>query len=650
MESAPAAVLWIETVPVILVALAVLIVPGGAVAALLGLRGMWLAAVAAPLSVSLIVVTSLVAPFIGVGWGWIPVAVLTLIACVAAWLWRRFLPAPRRPLRTSARSWTTAVAVAVPAVVIAFVLVRSIGEPEYISQRFDNYFHLNAVQYVIDTANASPLWVGTMTSPAGLPFYPSGWHALVSLVVLLCGASVAVATNAVIIVVAAIVWPLSAVLLAGRIVGRSRPAILAAGALSAGFAAFPYLPLHYGTLYPLFLGLAVAPALIAVVVETLRPGRRIPLLGALLVLLLTPGVSVAHPGAILAVLALTLPFVIAVLVIGMRRASPRGVLLRAIGLAAYLVVGVVTLQVVRPPASQIYWPVIETVPQAIGSVVSSAVYQYPAAPVVALLALVGAYRVIRRGTYLRWAALGMAVIGSVLYVIVAASTSETLRLWLTAPWYNNAPRLASIWVLSVLPLVTIGAVYVARRIMRLLGARSRSALGRAGLAAGAVAAVGLVVVVQYGAISQAAADIEYTYELREGGPILSPDEFALMQELPELVPDGERIAANPWTGASFAYGVSGVPVLMPHLLMDETPPAHVINTELATRGDSPEVCEALRETGVRYVLDFDADGDFQDNTGDYSGLVDLGDTPYVTLAAQEGDAKLWKIVSCGLST
>ncbi len=319
--------------------------------------------------------------------------------------------------------------------------------------------------------------------------------------------------------------------------------------------------------------------------------------------------------------------------------------------AAYLAAGVVMLWVIRPPASQIYWPPIESLPQAIGEVVSAAVYQYPLAHAVAVLLAIGAYSVIRRPSRNRWIVLGMAAVGSVLYCVVAGSSSETLRLWLTGPWYNNPPRLASVWAVAVLPLAALGATslvrFVARRIFR--APALRRAASRQPLAVLAVFGLVLAVLSQGEAMRQAAADIEYTHQLREGGPILTPDELRLMVEVRDLVPEGDVIAANPWTGASFAYGVGGRRVLMPHLLMDETPAAHVINTKFDTAGDSPAVCDALEETGVRYILDFDG-GDFQENSGDYTGIDELEDSPWVDLVASEGGARLYKITSCGFGS
>lgn len=644
---------WVSILPALLVTGALLFLPGLLLGFLLRLRGMRLVALAPALSVSLVAVAALAAPFVGIRWSILPVLILTAVASVAAYFWSKHVgtPVPLRQ-RSSARQLVAViVSIVVPAALIAFVLVRSMHDPEFFSQRYDNFFHLNAVQYVLDTGNASPLWLGSMTSPAGVPFYPSGWHAMVSIVVALSGASVPLATNAMIIVVAAVVWPIGAVLLVRELLGRNQIMTVIAGALAAAFPAFPFLLLHYGVLYPLFLGLAVAPAAIVVAWWLLRPGR-VPRRQdwALLLVLVVPGLGVAHPGALMAVVALTVPFVLARLLHEVR--TPGRPRLIGIGLlVAYAAAGVVLLQVVRPPASQIYWPIINTVPDSIGEVVAASVYGYPSSLGITALMIIGAYSVIRRGTYARWSILAMAVISAVLYIIVSASPYETLRFWFTAPWYNNPPRIAAFWAIGVLPLAALGGIVLVTWLLRQrVLTRVRRFSERLPIVLIAIVVIALVGVTQNAAIRQAAADIEFTYELRPGGPIVSPDELDLMEDLAELVPEDAVIAGDPWTGASFAYGVSGRRVLMPHLLMDLTDDAEAINTMLSTDGDSPQVCDALEDTGVAYVLDFSADGDFQENDADYSGLDDLDSSPFVELVEQRGDAKLFKIVSCGLGS
>ncbi|WP_248241234.1 DUF6541 family protein [Microbacterium kunmingense] len=638
---------WFEFIPVLLATFVLLWLPGMAVGAALRLRGAWLVAASAPLTVSLVSVAAVIAPWLGLPWGLPPVLGLTALAVVAALAWSRWVTPC--PVRLPSRSFATAIGAVLGGATIAFVLFRSIGDPGWISQRYDNFFHLNAIEFVIDTGNASPLWLGNMTSPEGLPFYPSGWHALASLIVQLTGASAASATNALIFVIAALVWPLGVMLLTRTMLGSRPMLVVGSGVLAASLPAFPYLPLHYGVLYPLFLGLACVPVILASAFRLLRPGPQFGprMFWVLMLVLLVPGTAIAHPGALLAFLALSVPFVVGFAIHGFVTGRSRR-WLWLVALGGYVGFGILVLWIVRPPLSQIYWPRIERFPQAIGEVVSAAVYEYPAATVVALLILVGAYSAVRRPTYARWMILGMAGIGATLYAIVAGSDIETLRMWLTGPWYNNAPRLASVWAVGVVPLAVLGLNTVSRFVGRRIGAvalrRRTSRLSKVTLA---VVGGVLLVLTQGEAIRQAAADIEFTYELRAGGPILTPDEYALMHRISALVPEGEVIAANPWTGASFAYGISGRRVLMPHLLMDETDAAHVINTEFDSQGDSPQVCDALAETDVRFILDFGPE-EFMPNEGDYSGLDELANSPFVELVAEEGEARLYRVVSCGL--
>lgn len=645
---------WVAFAPIVLATAAILLVPGGVVAWFLRLRGFAVVALAGPLSVSLIAVAALGAGFVGIPWSLLPVLGLTALAAVAAWAWTRWVGAAHREARPQRRdTGALAVAVALPLLAISALLVWAVRDPGYFSQRYDNFFHLNAVRYVLDTGNASPLWVGSMTSPdGGLPFYPSGWHALVSLVAQASGASDVVATNAAIFVVAGLVWPVGVIYLARTVLGRGAVVTVAAGALSAAFPAFPYLPLHYGVLYPLFLGLACAPAALAIVWRVLRPGmlpRRHD--GVLLIVLLVPGLGVAHPGALLAVLALSLPIVVAAFVWKAARAAGVARIGWALGLLGYLAVGVAVLTVVRPPADQIYWPTLESVPHAIGSVVSAAVFNYPVAVVVAALTAVGVYTAVRRPTLTRWILLGVAAVGAVLYIVVSASPSESLRNLLTGPWYNNTPRLASIWVIGVLPLTVLGAQHVVRRVLR---ARRAGALRRWGvhrpLAAVAVFGIVLTVLTHGAALRQASADIGYTYVVRDDAPIVDTDEFELMNRLDAIVPADAVIAGDPYTGASFAYALSGRKVLMPHLLMDVSEDADLINTEFAERADDPDMCRALEETGVRYILDFSAGGDFMENSADYDGFSDLAGSADVALVAEVGDARLYEITACGLGS
>lgn len=647
---------WVAFVPTLLVTVGIMAVPGLALGLALRLRGWWLVSAAAPLSVSLISVASVVADWVSLPWTIIPVASLTAVAAGAAVAWQLWVGerASASPVRRVDPTHVCAsvLAVGVPAGIIGFIVAKGIGEPTRIAQRYDNFFHLNAVQYVLDTGSASPFWVGSMTDPGSLLFYPSGWHAVASLVAQMSGTGVPAASNAVVIVAAALIWPLSAVLLARTLFGASAFVTATTGVLAAATPAFPYLPLHYGPLHPLFLGLVLAPAGIAAAVLALRPhGQTRRHDQVLLLILLIPGIAVAHPGALLAVLALSAP---AVAMLGWwlwkRSSAPRYRMLIAGGGAVALVIALGVLHVVRPPASQIYWPPTGSLATAIGEVVTAAVFNYPVATVLAILILVGVVAAVRRPSYMRSNALGMLVVGSVLYVVVAGAANQSLRTWLTGPWYNNPPRLASIWALAAVPVAALGATVLGRWTMRHLERASRFAVTAGKMIPALILMVAVLAVGTQTdeAMRQSAADVNFVYGDGAGtdGPILSAGEYRLLEELDEYVPKDAVVAGDPWTGTSFAYGIAGREVLMPHLLMHESKAAETINTEFATDGDSPKMCEALKKTGVEYILDFDG-GPFMENEGGFEGVGNLLRSSYVALVAEEQGARLYKVTSCG---
>lgn len=647
---------WYTFAYAVLIAAVVLMVPGTVLGLALRLRGWWLVAAAAPLSGSLIVVSAVLGGWLGTPWTALPVLALTAVAVVAALAWDRWVGRREEPPahRFSRRGLATGiVALTAGLVPIALAIVRAIGDPTSIAQRYDNFFHLNAVQFVLDTGNASPFWVGSMTAPGNLLFYPSGWHAVASLVAQLAGTEPAIATNALILVVAALVWPLSVVLLARTLFGGSALVTVAAGALAAAAPAFPYLPLHYGPLYPLFLGLALAPVGVAAIIRMLRPGRWVNVHNeALLWVLLIPGIAVSHPGALLAVLALGAPAAF-LLSWWLWRASDRVTqrLWIALGVVGLGLAAILVLRVIRPPASEIYWPVTTSLSGAIGEIVTAAVFGYPVAYLFAALVGVGVARGFLRPTYNRTLALGMGFVAAVLYVVVAGSPFETLRLWLTGPWYNNTPRLASIWVLAATPLAALGAAYLVQTFLRWVKRwrLPRQAMRHVPRLVGLLLlAVFLVALSQTGALRQARADLHYVYGDDGEGPILSQGEYELLKELDELVPVDAVIAGNPWTGTSFAYGISGRRVLMPHLLMDESDSAREINRSFKEVGGTERMCQALNDVGVEYILDFDGP-DLMENEGGFEGVTDLRGSPNVELVHAEAGAYLYKITTCELT-
>src|SRR5665647_864579 len=190
---------WLEAIPALTFAALTIVLIGAPFAWAVGARGITFLALAIGSSVSSVVVSSFLAPLVGLPWNLgIPFLVSLPLAAIGLLLRRRFVlpPAPGRP-----REWGTAFAWSLAAValggsLVALSVLPAIGHPDNPSQTYDAIFHLNAVRWILDTSDASPVHM-TMSTPAyGTSFYPTPWHAIVAIVVQLTGAGVVVASNA----------------------------------------------------------------------------------------------------------------------------------------------------------------------------------------------------------------------------------------------------------------------------------------------------------------------------------------------------------------------------------------------------------------------------------------------------------------------
>lgn len=638
--------------------LAVLWGLGGILSGAVGLRGLWAVGAAPGFALTIIGGTAVVAGWTGVPWSILPVAGMTAIIAGAIYLVRRAVGRRRmgRPARLPRRRpdwWLIAVLAAAAGIMIVRV-AQIIQAPDNISQTFDNIFHLNGVRFILDEGNASSLRLGYMTSPDGsLPFYPAAWHALVALTVQLSGATIPVAVNAVVMVVAAMVWPVAAVLFARTLFGRHPALSVGAALLAVALPAFPILPMDYGVLYPFQLGLAVLPVALA---ATLRLAAIVPRrdpVGVwwwLLILAgVVPGMTLGHPGAFVAWLALTAPMAIVVVVDRWRHARARvGRVAVIVGTMGYLAVGAILVRILRPPLEARLWPLQMSMPEAVGQVISASTWYLAPAVVAAFAIVAGVVWALVDRTRSAVVALGMYVVGAVLFVTVAALPFGSLRDLLTGSWYNNLPRLAAILAIASVPIGAYGVVrtwvaVVALRPARRLTARLPRGV-RVVVAAVLVALLGLSL--QGGAMQRAVEWASPLYRLDASSPLLTADEYALLRRVPERVPEGVAIAGSPWTGASLASAVADRPVLMPHTLMQVSDELETINTGLDTATADGAVCEALEDLNVGFVLDFGTQ-EVHPGTNPLPGLDSLATSSAVRLVDSQGDARLYEIVACG---
>ncbi len=163
---------------------------------------------------------------------------------------------------------------------IAFV--ANLGSPEAFFSRYDNQTHLNLAQAFVDSGQwcalhhkryaASLACQIPMTSGSGSSFYPTTWHALVALVTLMAATKVTIASNALVFVVAAIVFPAGMYLLMRALFGDKRMVIAFGALASVAFATYPWVFAIKGPTFPNMLGYAVMLPFMAVVIGFAEQG------------------------------------------------------------------------------------------------------------------------------------------------------------------------------------------------------------------------------------------------------------------------------------------------------------------------------------------------------------------------------------------
>ena len=654
---------WWAIVPPVLVAIVLVLVPGVVVAYAAGARGITAWGLAPALSMTGYTVLGLGYGVTHVKWNVMTVAigivVLTAVVAFGAWLLARRRRSERGPRDRAAVTWA-----AVGVLVLAFVLVSvrfavGFGHPDSISQTYDAVFHLNGVRYILSTGDADPLTFGTLDHAFGGSgsFYPNLWHMIASIVVAGSGASIPVGVNALSIVIGALIWPLSVLLLVRQLLGPRVVTLLVAGALSASFAAFPLLLVQFGVLYPNMLGISILPASLAALIMALRFSSDAALgtvVNWVLFVVLIPGLALAHPNALISLMLIGAPLAVAfgvrwLLRARRRHASARSYIL-AIVVSVVVVAGcLVAFVALRPSRTAAGWAPSLGPRRALWDLVLNAQFWPPAIGITLLVALgIVAAFVSRRHRWL----VGSFVLLEILYFITAYLPVGDWRYLLTGTWYSDVFRIVALIPVVFIPLSTYGVVWIGDMFAKILvrdrsgSARSTRAATRAAVAVSLVVAAVVTVGAQVGPsmTTETRATTQF-YRMDSNSVLLNWAERALIERVPQEVPQNAVIAADPWTGASLVWALADRRALVPAINGRMTPDAALIMQSVNTATPGSEVCKAVRRENVRYVLDFGTDGVFG-QTAKNPGVHYMRSSLAAKLVDSEGNAGLYRITAC----
>ncbi|GAA1351896.1 DUF6541 family protein [Falsarthrobacter nasiphocae] len=692
---------WSETLPFAAIAVAFIMVPGWCVLRALGARGLAALAGAGPVTVTIAGTSAVAAGALHVPWDWraaLATAGLTVAAAAAVRrLGGRLAPAapssPTPPAHAADLSpasmagpapaphssrLTAAVcgaALAFAGAVVSLRYALAFGNVEHVSQSYDNVYHLNAVRAIVRGQNGSSLTLGNLT-PESQGFYPAAWHDLVALLFSASGLSIPATVTLVNIVTAAVIWPLGLLFLVTRVTGPRLLPMAITGAVAPAFPAFPYHMVDMGVLYPTHMAIAILPAALGFAIEALRlSAAPSPRLAAAALALVLPGLFLAHPSMLLALVAFVLPLVAARLyrLTLDRRSSPEAARAHrrfVLAALAYLASGAAAWVVLRPPASAATWRPVTSPSRALGEVLGGTPVGMPGGIPMMVLTVAGLVAIVR-ARRLTWVACLMGVSGA-LYIVCIAFAPTPLRLFVTGNWYNDWNRLAALLPMASAPVVVLGAEALMRSALAWAGAvrpvralhgwaagtrasrsttaaAARRALGGRTVAASAVLAVavaGLGLKLQTGSMRVKQEQVASRYSFVEGALLLSPDERALLERLPRHVREDQAIVANPRNGESLALALADRRVLKPHVHGAVSDDVQYLLDRWREAATDPLVCSAVRATGAYFALDFG--GPYVSEVNQVlPGTEGLDRAAGVELVDAQGRARLFRVTVCG---
>lgn len=637
---------WLVAVPSFAVSVLLFIVPG-LIVRFVGwnVRAIAPYFLAPAISTAIVAVAANVAPVLGLPWSPLPVVLVTVLAAgvgfgLRRWVGRETVDRPH-PRRIVAAVGGFLLAGAILTAQLAYVFVG----PENISQTFDSIVHLNSIRFALDAGDASALTVGA-TSDIG--FYPNAWHSFVTLSATLTGVDIPAAVNATNIAIGAVVWPSSVMALAAVMFRERAAALAASAALSTGFGAFPILLFFFGVLYPNAMGyanLGAGLAALLLLLQARTPATRVR--AAVLLLVVCAAVGLGHPNAFLALFALGTAITLYCLLRSALAERARRVWIINSSIAiALLAVGAGLWRYSRTGWEMSRWGAWQSTAQAFGEAVLSSPRSYPVTLATAALLLIGIIAVARHPRHLV-VGIPFAVAGFMFVLASGVEPGNLLREMVTNPWYNDSFRLAALLPVAAIPVATFGALAVVDATRSVLRQWSSPRLLSAAIAV--VAAIALFAVGAGPNVTSTAEDAQGSYAFALSSALVTTDEAALLKRLEDETPDDAVILANPWTGGSLAYALSGRQVVERHIFGTRTDDEVFLSQHLRDIERDPRVCEAIDRLGVDYVLDFGSQNVFNspDSGLDRAGLNDLVESRSLALVDSEGPAaRLFRVEGC----
>lgn len=222
---------WWSAVPAVLAVIALLLIPGGLLLRVLGVRDPRAWGAAPLLSTSIVTVGGIVASWLSIAWGLPALLGSVALACLVAEGLRRLIHSEPRgaedrgllDVPAAMLGLSTGLAVA------ATIFLAASGSPGAIPQQPDPILHLGITETFVEDRDISALTGLRFMAEDDAGFYHAAIHGIAATVALVTGAPSAVAMSSTVLVVVALVFPAGMLLLVPSSPGWQRRSPLACG-------------------------------------------------------------------------------------------------------------------------------------------------------------------------------------------------------------------------------------------------------------------------------------------------------------------------------------------------------------------------------------------------------------------------------------
>lgn len=557
-----------------------------------------------------------------------------------------------------------ALYVGVAAAVSLVVFVHAMGDPVSFSRNDDTTVHLSVVRGFLDSGTFSTLNVTKyldLGESGG--YYPAAWHVVTAVVASLVGNQVALATNAMILVVCVFVLPVGLLFLLRQLFPDNKLALYAGSLFSVAFCGYPWGFVVFGQLLSNLLSFALIPGALGLLISSLNASGPSKSGFAVAYACNMISVALAQPNGAFTLGIWSVAFAVSHLWSkrsdGYWSGKRTAIILCFIACAAWV------LLFVAPPLQGVVtysWKPTLSIPKAI---VAGLLFMFTnregVQPFLTVLVLLGIAKTLK-DRRLRW--LSVSYIAAFSFYVIDVATDGFMKQLLTGFWYTDCYRTGAMTALFAIPLAALGFAWLVKLGAGLLG---KMRFGRQGSNNSCVVAMVLVVllaVCQFAPVRFAFgktdvrpglmkihAEVSSRYSWEKG---LTSEEDAFAKRVMSLA--GHDCVVNvPSDGSCWSYGVEGLNTLFRRSATagpsGSEPYATVLRTQLCDYAVSDEVREAVEKTGARYVMLLD-EKSYDDRTvvkfrykeEDWVGIESITqDTPGFTLVLSEGDMRLYRI-------